>query len=112
MAALAVSMLCGASLTYPWSRWRALVFDDPLQHNDAIHASAFADLIANLVQAKDYQVLLSTHDLGQAEFLRRKFDSRGLPCAVLNLLGLGEAGVEWEFLPPRGLQADRITASA
>jgi len=56
MAALAVSMLCAASLTYPWSRWRALVLDDPLQHNDAIHAAAFADLIGNLVQRKGYQV--------------------------------------------------------
>lgn len=112
MAALAVSMLCGASLTYPWSRWRGLVFDDPLQHNDAIHASAFADLISNLVEAKDYQVLLSTHDLAQAEFLRRKFDARGLPCAVLNLLGLGDAGVEWEFIPPRGVGADNAAASA
>ena len=112
MAALAVSMLCAASLTYPWSRWRALVFDDPLQHNDAIHASAFADLIANLVQVKDYQVLLSTHDLGQAEFLLRKFEARGLPCSVLNLLGLGKAGVEWEFLPPRGLGAAPTAASA
>ncbi|UCI17884.1 AAA family ATPase [Mesorhizobium sp. B2-1-8] len=112
MAALAVSMLCGASLTYPWSRWRALVFDDPLQHNDAIHASAFADLIANLVEAKDYQVLLSTHDLGQAEFLRRKFDARGLPCASLNLLGLGKAGVEWEFLSSRGIGTEAAVASA
>lgn len=112
MAALAVSMMCAASLTYPWSRWRALVFDDPLQHNDAIHASAFADLIANLVQVRDYQVLISTHDLGQAEFLRRKFEARGLPCAVLNLLGLGKAGVEWEFLPDRGLGAGSAAASA
>lgn len=97
MAALAVSMLCAASLTYPWSRWRALVLDDPLQHNDAIHASAFADLIGNLVTARQYQILLSTHDLAQAEFLQRKFDARRIPCAVLNLLGRGKGGVEWNF---------------
>ena len=97
MAALAVSMLCAASLTYPWSRWRALVLDDPLQHNDAIHAAAFADLIGNLVQHKGYQVLLSTHDLAQAEFLRRKFEARHIPCAGLDLLGRGKEGVEWTF---------------
>ncbi|MFD1973360.1 AAA family ATPase [Mesorhizobium newzealandense] len=97
MAALAVSMLCAASLTYPWARWRALILDDPLQHNDAIHAAAFADFIANLVQQKDYQVLLSTHDLGQAEFLQRKFDARRIPCATLSLLGRGKEGVEWVF---------------
>jgi DNA repair protein SbcC/Rad50 len=101
MAALAVSMLCAASLTYPWSRWRALVLDDPLQHNDAIHASAFADLVGNVVLEKDYQVLLSTHDIGQAEFLQRKFDARRIPCATLSLLGTGREGVEWTFAGPR-----------
>ncbi|UGY17929.1 AAA family ATPase [Bradyrhizobium septentrionale] len=95
MAALAVSMLCAASLTFPWSRWKALVLDDPLQHNDSIHAAAFADLIGNLVSAEGYQILLSTHDVAQAEFLQRKFRSRFIPCTMLNLLGLGKDGVEW-----------------
>ena len=97
MAALSVSMLCAASLTYPWSRWRGLVLDDPLQHNDTIHAAAFADFVCNLVVSRGYQVLLSTHDRAQAEFLRRKMASRNLPCAVLNLLGIGQDGVEWTY---------------
>ncbi|PIB92746.1 AAA family ATPase [Caulobacter sp. FWC2] len=95
MAALAVSMLTAASLTFPWSRWKALVLDDPLQHNDSIHAAAFADLMGNLVSAEGYQVFLSTHDVGQAEFLQRKFRSRRIPCTTLNLLGIGKEGVEW-----------------
>ena len=97
MAALAVSMLCAASLTFPWSRWKALVLDDPLQHNDSIHAAAFADLMGNLVSAEGYQILLSTHDVAQAEFLQRKFRSRRIPCTTLNLLGLGKDGVEWSI---------------
>ncbi|RTM05702.1 MAG: hypothetical protein EKK31_15195 [Hyphomicrobiales bacterium] len=97
MAALSVSMLCAASLTYPWSRWRGLVLDDPLQHNDIIHAAAFSDFVCNLVVSRGYQVLLSTHDRAQAEFLRRKMSSRNLPCAVLNLLGTGQDGVEWTY---------------
>jgi hypothetical protein len=101
MAALGVSMLAAASLTYPWSRWRALILDDPLQHNDAIHASAFADLMANVVRDRRYQLLLSTHDVAQAEFLRRKFESRGIPCSLLNLLGTGRKGVQWTLRPPR-----------
>ena len=101
MAALGVSMLAAASLTYPWSRWRALILDDPLQHNDAIHASAFADLMGNIVRDRRYQLLLSTHDVAQAEFLRRKFDSRRIPCSLLNLLGTGREGVEWTLRPPR-----------
>jgi DNA repair protein SbcC/Rad50 len=95
MAALAVSMLCAASLTFPWTRWKALVLDDPLQHNDSIHAAAFADLMGNLVTAERYQILLSTHDVAQAEFLLRKFRSRRIPCTTLNLLGIGKDGVEW-----------------
>ncbi|MCG5487163.1 MAG: hypothetical protein KK482_26360 [Sinorhizobium meliloti] len=54
MAALSVSMLCAASLTYPWSRRRALVLDHPLQHNDAIHSAAFADFVCNLVAERGY----------------------------------------------------------
>ncbi|MCJ2130618.1 AAA family ATPase [Methylobacterium sp. E-045] len=95
MAALAVSMLCAASLTFPWSRWKALILDDPLQHNDSIHAAAFADLMGNLVSGEGYQVLLTTHDVAQAEFLQRKFRSRRIPCVTLSLLGLGKDGVEW-----------------
>lgn len=98
MAALAVSMLCAASITFPWSRWKALVLDDPLQHNDAIHAAAFADLTSNLIKTKGYQVLLSTHDLGQAEFLQRKFRANQVPCTSLRLLGIGNEGVEWKQL--------------
>lgn len=101
MAALSVSMLAAASLTYPWSRWRALILDDPLQHNDAIHASAFADMMGNIVRDRGYQLLVSTHDLAQAEFLKRKFDSRQIPCSMLNLLGTGREGVEWTLRPPR-----------
>lgn len=110
MAALSVSMLCAASLTYPWSRWRGLVLDDPLQHNDAIHSAAFADFICNLVADRQYQVLLSTHDRAQAEFLRRKVVSRNLPCAVLSLLGSGQEGVEWSYRPADSVMS--VAASA
>lgn len=94
MAALGVSLLCAASLTFPWSRWKALVLDDPLQHNDAIHAAAFADFVGNLVRARGYQVLLSTHELAQAQFLQRKFRARDIPCTMVTLLGAGADGVE------------------
>ena len=105
MAALAVSMLCAASLTFPWSRWKALILDDPLQHNDSIHAAAFADLMGNLVSGEGYQVLLSTHDVAQAEFLQRKFRSRRISCVTLSLLGLGKDGVEWSVQPSYAVAA-------
>lgn len=96
MAALAVSMLCAASLTFPWSRWRALIMDDPLQHNDVVHAAAFADMLRNLILACGYQVFLSTHDMAQAEFLRRKFSAADIPCTMVHLLGRGRGGVEFQ----------------
>lgn len=99
MSALAVSLLCAASITFPWSRWPALILDDPMQHNDAIHTAAFADLVCNLVEQRDYQIFLSTHDQAQAEFLHRKCAARGIPCGVLSLLGTGRDGVETEFRP-------------
>jgi wobble nucleotide-excising tRNase len=107
MAALAVSMLCAASLTFPWSRWKALILDDPLQHNDSIHVAAFSDLMANLISSEGYQVLISTHDVAQAEFLQRKFSSRRIPCKTLSLLGQGTNGVEWSMRTERS--ADPIT---
>ncbi|WP_426051634.1 AAA family ATPase [Brevundimonas sp. SL161] len=110
MAALAVSMLTAASLTFPWSRWKALVLDDPLQHNDSIHAAAFADLMGNLITAEGYQILLSTHDVAQAEFLQRKFRSRRIPCTTLSLLGIGKEGVEWSVQNSTVSQPQAVSA--
>jgi hypothetical protein len=93
MAANGLSMLCSASVSYPWSRWPALLLDDPLQHNDVIHAAAFADLMRNLVGLKGYQILMSSHDRGETEFLERKFTAASLPCTVLHLTADSPEGV-------------------
>ena len=84
----------GKPLTFPWSRWKALVLDDPLQHNDSIHAAAFADLMANLISAEGYQILLSTHDAcSRWNSCSVNSDPRRIPCATLSLLGIGKEGV-------------------
>jgi len=44
MSANGFSILCAASSAYPWSDWRALLLDDPLQHNDVIHETYPAQL--------------------------------------------------------------------
>ena len=75
MAANGFSILCAASVAYRWSNWRALLLDDPLQHNDIIHAAAFADVMRNLVEFEAYQLVMSSHDRAEGEFLFRKFDS-------------------------------------
>lgn len=98
LAANGFSILCAASTAYPWSRWRSLLMDDPLQHNDIIHAAAFVDLMRNLVELQRYQLIMSSHDRAEAEFIRRKFDAAGLPCSVIALTAPSKAGVR--YLPP------------
>ncbi|APG86725.1 AAA family ATPase [Sinorhizobium americanum] len=105
MAANGFSILCAASTAYRWSRWRALLLDDPLQHNDIIHAAAFVDVMRNLVEFEGYQLLMSSHKRDEGEFIARKFDAAGLPCTVVELVGASKDGVRTE--PPRHNAAAR-----
>ncbi|MEJ1962221.1 MAG: AAA family ATPase [Gammaproteobacteria bacterium] len=93
MAANGFSILCAASTAYRWSRWRALLLDDPLQHNDIIHAAAFVDVMRNLVELEGYQLIMSSHKRDEGEFIARKFDAAGLPCTVVELVGASKNGV-------------------
>ncbi|WP_395713759.1 AAA family ATPase [Reyranella sp.] len=105
MAANGFSILCAASTAYRWSRWRALLLDDPLQHNDIIHAAAFVDVMRNLVELEGYQLIMSSHERDEGEFIARKFDAAGLPCTVVELIGASKDGVRVE--PPRHNSAAR-----
>lgn len=93
LSALSVAALLAASSTFGWSRWRGLLLDDPLQHNDVIHASAFMDLLRQMVLGLGYQVILSTHDSAEAEFLSRKCRSAGIPHRVHELVPSGAGGL-------------------
>jgi len=92
LSALSVSALLAASTTFPWSRWRAVLLDDPLQHNDVIHVSAFSDLLRQMVTRLEYQVILSTHDATEAAFMARKCRSAGIACRVYELRPAGSEG--------------------
>ena len=105
LAANGFSILCAASTAYPWSRWRALLLDDPLQHNDIIHAAAFVDVMRNLVELQGYQLIMSSHDRAEGAFIARKFDAAGLPCTVIALTAPSKEGVRFE--PPRHNSAAR-----
>jgi DNA repair exonuclease SbcCD ATPase subunit len=96
LAANGFSILCAASTAYPWSRWRALLLDDPLQHNDIIHTAAFVDVMRNMVELNGYQLVMSSHDRGESDFIARKFDAAGLPCSTVLLTSPSEEGVAWE----------------
>lgn len=93
LSALSVSALLAASTTFRWSRWPALLMDDPLQHNDLIHASAFIDLLRRLVDQLGYQVILSSHDAAEADFIARKCRSVGIRYALCELIPAGESGI-------------------
>ncbi len=109
MAANGFSILCAASTAYRWSRWRALLLDDPLQHNDIIHAAAFVDVMRNLVELEKYQLIMSSHKRDEGEFIARKFDAAGLPCTVVELIGASREGVR--FAEPRpNVAASRLLA--
>jgi hypothetical protein len=100
LAANGFSILCAASTAYPWSKWRSLLLDDPLQHNDIIHAAAFVDLMRNLVEQEGYQLIMSSHDRAEGDFIARKFDAAGLSCKVVSLTAPSRSGVRYEEPPP------------
>lgn len=75
---VSLAAMLAASTAFPWSRWRALLLDDPTQYNDLIHATALYDVLRNLVGLAGYQVFFSTHDNEQAAFFRRKLDAVGI----------------------------------
>lgn len=107
LAANGFSILCAASTAYPWSRWRALLLDDPLQHNDIIHTAAFVDVMRNMVELNSYQLIMSSHDRGESEFIARKFDAAGLPCSTVLLTAPSDKGVVWNA-PEHNKAATRI----
>jgi ABC-type nitrate/sulfonate/bicarbonate transport system ATPase subunit len=92
-AALGLSVLFGAAMEYRWSRWPALLLDDPLQNTDLIHASAFIDVIRGLILDRKYQVIISTHDMEEAEFISRKCMRAGISVTRNDLISTGPAGV-------------------
>jgi hypothetical protein len=107
LAANGFSILCAASTAYPWSRWRALLLDDPLQHNDIIHTAAFVDVMRNMVALNGYQLIVSSHDRGESDFIARKFDAAGLPCSTVLLTAPSDKGVVWAA-PEQNQAAARI----
>ena len=97
VSALGVCVLLAASTSYRWSRWRALLLDDPFQHTDLIHSAALIDVLRKLTRLEDgYQIILSTHDLEEAEFIRRKCEAAKIKFVRCTLLGLTSTGLRWE----------------
>jgi DNA repair protein SbcC/Rad50 len=95
LGAVNLALLFSANLTYPWSRWPAILIDDPLQYSDIVSASAFMDLICNLVKERNMQIILSTHDSGEADFCRRKCIAAKIQTQDCQLLANSQDGVQY-----------------
>lgn len=96
---LSLAVLLAASTSYRWSRWNALLLDDPTQYNDLVHATAILEVIRGLVQQKGYQIILSTHDDDQADFFLRKLKSSKINAVECRYLAIGANGVSTSALP-------------
>lgn len=90
---VSLAAMLAASTAFPWSRWRALLLDDPTQYNDLIHATALFDVLRNLVRLAQHQVFVSTHDSEQADFFRRKLDSVGIAWVDCRYVAHGVDGI-------------------
>ncbi|PHQ33154.1 AAA family ATPase [Rhodopirellula bahusiensis] len=90
-----LATLFAASTEYRWSRWPALLLDDPLQSSDLLHASAFIDIIRGLIRDLGYQIFLSSHDMEEAQYIMRKCERSGITVTRCHLLGPGVNGVRW-----------------
>jgi len=60
----------------------------------------------NMVELNGYQLIMSSHDRGESEFIARKFDAAGLPCSTVLLTAPSDKGVVWN--PPEHNKAARL----
>lgn len=88
IASLSVSLQLSMNTAYPWSKWKALLLDDPLQYNDLIHTTAFIEVLRSLILREGYQIIMSTHDLQMAEYIRRKIEAADIQFKQFQFTGL------------------------
>lgn len=92
IADLQLSFILAMANKYNWTPWKALLLDDPMQHHDLVHTSSIIDILRDYILDSGYQVMLSTHDMLQADYFARKFKNDGIRCKIYQLVP-GEGGV-------------------
>lgn len=83
---LQLTFLMAMAQKQNWSPWRALLLDDPTQHHDLVHSSSVFDLLRDFIVEEGFQLVLTTHDKVQANFLKRKLENDGVPVTICQLL--------------------------
>lgn len=85
IADLQLSFMPAMAKKYSWTPWKAPLLDDPMQHHDLVHISSVVDVLRDYIADSGYQVMLSTHDLLQADYYARKFKNDGIKCKIYQL---------------------------
>jgi ABC-type hemin transport system ATPase subunit len=67
------------ALAFRWSRWPAVLLDDPAQYSDVVHSTNLVETLRVLALHHGFQVFLATHERDFAMFVERKFRNDGLP---------------------------------
>ena len=57
----------------------------------------------NMVELNGYQLIMSSHDRGESDFIAHKFDAAGLPCSTVLLTAPSDKG--GVSVPPEHNQA-------
>lgn len=85
-ADLQLSFILAMANKYSWTPWKALFWDDPMQHHDLVHTASTLDVLRDFIVDLDYQIMMSTHDSLQADFFARKFRNDGIEYKVYQLV--------------------------
>lgn len=67
------------ALAFRWSRWPAVLLDDPAQYSDVVHSTNLVETLRVLALHHRFQVFLATHERDFALYAERKFRNDGLP---------------------------------
>jgi predicted nucleic acid-binding Zn-ribbon protein len=78
LAGVGLAMQLSMALAFPWSRWPAVLLDDPSQFSDVVHASNLVETLRLMARQFGFQIFVSTHERDFARYVQRKFANDGL----------------------------------
>lgn len=84
LAGVNLAIQLAMALAYPWSRWPAVLLDDPAQFSDVIHSANLVETLRMFARKRQFQVFVSTHDREFAGYIERKFLNDGLAATRLS----------------------------
>lgn len=78
LAGVNLAVQLAMALAFPWSRWRAVLLDDPTQYSDILHSANLVETLRMFASQRGFQVFISTHEHDFARYVERKFLNDGL----------------------------------